>query len=80
MCSASNPNSSLPDLFSQQLRLHTLAVAYMVAISQNWLLLLTNSPQKRRIRTPLLTLQAQSRKLTPRPQSDVPRRELWLVK
>ena len=78
MCS--NSNSSLSRLLSQQLRLHTLSAAYMVAISQNWLLLLSGQPQSAKLRTPLLRLTNELRRLTPQPPSNDPRHKLWLVR
>lgn len=80
MCSPLSPASSLPALWQQSLRLHTLSVIYMAAIAQNWLTLLSGSTQSARLRTPLLRLQVQSRRLTPRPPSSEPRRNLWLVR
>lgn len=78
MCSISN--SPWQRLLSQSLLLHTLSVAYTATISQNWLTLMSGQQQKRRIRTPLLSLQVQSRKLTQQQPSNEPRRNLWLVR
>ena len=80
MCSVSSPNSSLSRLLSQSLRLHTLSVTLAATIAQNWLLLLSGQPQKRRIRTPLLRLTNELRRLTPQPPSNEPRHKLWLVR
>lgn len=80
MCLPLNSNSSLPGLWLQSLRLHMLSVTYAATIARNWLVLLSGQPQKKRIRTPLLSLQVRSRRLTPQQPGTEPRRNIWLVK
>lgn len=79
MCSL-RLNSSLPSLLLQPFYWHTLQVTFGASIAQNWLALLSGQPQKKRIRTPLLRLQVECRRLTPQPPSNAPRLKLWLVK
>jgi len=83
MCSDQSQHSSAPDSALLQpwcslLSLHILSVTYGVRIAQNWLTLMSGLPQKQRIRTPLLRLQCDMRKLTPPQNQPVPRRERWL--
>lgn len=80
MCSGSTSGSPWPRLLSQQLLLHTLSVAYMATISQNWLTLMSGQQQSAKLRTPLIRLTNELRRLTPQPPANAPRRELWLVK
>lgn len=82
MCSSltSPSDSSLPALLLQPLRWHTLQVTFGAQLAQNWLALMSGQPQKKRIRTPLLRLQVECRKLMLQPPSNEPRHKLWLVK
>ena len=80
MCSVSNSNSSLSRLLSQSLLLHTLSVTLAATLARNWLVLLSGQPQQKRLRTPLLRLTNEQRRLTPQQNQSAPRRELWLVR
>ena len=80
MCSISNSNSSLSRLLSQSLLLHTLSVTLAATLARNWLVLLSGQPQKKQLRTPLLRLTNEQRRLTPQPPANAPRRNVWLVR
>jgi hypothetical protein len=77
MCNSDSSLSRLPQHF---LLLHTLSVTYAAQVAHNWLTLWSGQKPKGTLRTPLLRLQNQMRKLTPMPPSNEPRHTLWLVK
>lgn len=60
--------------------LHILSVTYAARIAQNWLTLMSGQPQSAKLRTPLLRLTNELRRLTPQQPSNEPRHKLWLVR
>ena len=80
MCSVSNSNSSLSRLLSQSLLLHTLSVTLAATLARNWIVLVSGQPQSAKLRTPLLKLANEQRRLTPQPPANAPRRNVWLVR
>jgi hypothetical protein len=77
MCNSNSSLSRLPYLYWQA---HTLSVTLAAQVARNWLTLLSGQRQQKQLRTPLLRLQNQMRKLTPRPASNEPKRNVWLVR
>lgn len=78
--STSGPGSALLQPWRSLLSLHMLSVIYTARIAQNWLTLMSGQPQSAKLRTPLIRLTNELRRLTPQQPSNEPRHKLWLVR